>query len=191
MSSQFSKIAKSSRTEEYGTPLEMYQKLNKIFKFKIDPATTPDNPLRTEVFYTKEQDGLKKEWNRNTFINPPFGKKDKKNGKETDITNWIYHMYSQATIHENKKYVMLLPARTDTKWFQEMILTDFKDDSVIYFVKGRQKFINPEYNAKQEPHVIGTMFWIMNSNKKELYELKQSIQGILLHDWDNNGVRTD
>lgn len=182
MSEQFSKLSKSSKSTEYGTPKDLFDKLNKIFNFKLDPCTTKDNPLGTEHFYTKYEDGLTFDWDDNTFINPPFGR---------GISRWLYKMYSEATINEDKKYVMLLPARTDTKWFQEMIMTTFRDDSVIYFLKGRLKFVNPVLNGKSEPHIIGSMLWIMNSNKKELYELKESVQGILLHDWDCNGVKMD
>ena len=179
-SKNFTKLSKSSNSTEYGTPLDLYSKLNKIFKFELDPCASSDPKYYlTMRNVTKEMDGLKREWDANTFINPPFGR---------GIDAWLYKMYSQATIHENNKYVMLLPARVETKWFQDSIMTIYRDDSVIYFLKGRLKFVNPTLNSKSEPHIIGSMLWIMNSNKKELYELKQAISGILLHDWDNNGV---
>lgn len=170
----FSTVSKSSKSTEYGTPIEFFTKLNNIFHFKLDPCTTEDNPLGTEKYITSYYNGLTVPWDENTYVNPPFGK---------GISRWLYHMYSQATIHEDKKYVMLLPARTDTKWFQEQIMTTYKDDSVIYFLKGRLKFVNPVLNGKSEPHIIGSMLWIMNSNDKDLYELKQAIPGILLKDW--------
>ena len=173
-SKNFSVLSKSSNSTEYQTPKDFYDKLNKIFKFRLDPCTTEDNPLRTEKYITKFYNGLTVPWDENTYVNPPFGK---------GISRWLYHMYSQATIHEDKKYVMLLPARTDTKWFQEEIMNMYKDDSVIYFLKGRLKFVNPVLNGKSEPHIIGSMLWIMNSNDKDLYELKQAIPGILLKYW--------
>jgi len=182
MSKQFSKLSKSSNSTDYGTPKDLYDKLNKIFHFTLDPCTTDDNPLRTEKYITENYDGLKAVWDDNTFINPPFGK---------GIDVWLYKMYSQACIHDTKKYVMLLPARTDTKWFQEMIMTNFRENSVIYLLKGRLKFVNPHLNGKSEPHIIGSMLWIMNANRKELYKLQDSVKGILLHDWDCNGVKIE
>ena len=38
---------------------------------------------------------------------------------------------------------MLIPSRTDTKWFHEMVL----DKAEIRFVKGRIYFVGCKYNA--------------------------------------------
>jgi len=93
----------------------------------------------------------------------------------------------------NKDYVMLLPARVDTEWFQTKIWErcPFKDQ-FIYFVKGRLKFKNAEHNPKNQHHNIGTMLWILLQNtpvnQKERYSklkiLEKYIPGILI-DWRN------
>ena len=167
MTNQFSQLSKSRKSTEYQTPFGLYTTLNKIFKFQLDPCTTQDNPLGTATFYTKEQDGLTKPWNTNTYINPPFG---------SGVKEWIDKMITES----NKNpyyYVMLLPARTDTKWFQDLI---WKPGSVIYFLKGRLKFVNPQLNARQEPHIIGSMLWIRNATLKQKEELIKSIPGVIV-----------
>ena len=173
MSNQFSKLSKSSKSSEYGTPIELFQKLNKIFNFQLDPATTEDNPLGTGIYFTKEHDGLSYPWNRNVFCNPPFGSRNGNN-----IKNWINKMMEESNNY-NKSYVytMLLPARTDTRYFQELI---WKKGSVIYFIKGRLKFVNPILNSKSEPHIIGSMLWIRNASDEQINQLKQTIPGVLM-----------
>lgn len=176
-SKQFSKLSKSSKSTEYGTPIEFFKQLNKIFEFKLDPCTTKDNPLGTKVYYTKDDiidNGISAPWNYNTFINPPFGK---------DVKNWILKMNDEARVYGTNVYVMLLPARTDTKWFQELIMTRCREGGRIYFIKGRLKFVNPVLNGKSEPHIIGSMLWIKNASDEDIARLLGTIPGILIDDW--------
>ena len=60
------------------------------------------------------------------FCNPPYGK---------DIGQWVAKSYYEA-IKPDTIIVMLIPARTDTKYFHDYIL----NRSEIRFVKGRLKF---------------------------------------------------
>lgn len=174
-SEQFSKLSKSSKSTEYGTPKSLFDKLNKIFDFKLDPCANLDYPLGTKRNMTEADNGLTKDWNDNTFINPPFGK---------NIKDWILKMNRQAMEFDENVFVMLLPARTDTKWFQDLIMGKrCREDSVIYFLKGRLKFVNPVLNGKSEPHIIGSMLWIKNADHWKLEKLMKSIPGILIEDW--------
>lgn len=177
MSNSFSTVSKSSKSTEYQTPIEFYEKLDSIFHFSIDPCTTEDNPLGTERFFTatEKYDGLDQEWNGNTFINPPFGK---------GIGEWIRTMYEESMKYPSFKYVMLLPARTDTKYFHELMTGKYKGNSVIYLLKGRLKFVNPVLNGKREPAIIGSMLWIMNTSMEELNKLKEIIPGrVIINIW--------
>lgn len=170
MSKQFSKLSKSSKSTEYGTPKDFFDKLNSIFKFELDPATTLDNPLGTKHYYFKNllpHNGLTGSWPHNTFINPPFGK---------GVREWINKM-NEESVNFNKVYVMLLPSRTDTKWFQDLI---WKKGSTIYFLKGRLKFVNPVLNGKSEPHIIGSMLWIRNAIYEHKQQLSKNIPGVMV-----------
>ena len=168
MSNQFSKLSKSSKSSEYGTPIELYQKLNKIFNFGLDPCTTEDNPLGTGIYFTKEHDGLSYPWNYNTFINPPFGK---------GVSEWIKKMNKESSDYNRTyQYVMLLPARTDTIYTNNIWYSS--EDTIIHFIKGRLKFVNPHLNAKSEPHIIGSMLWIRNASDEQIEQLNQLIPGI-------------
>lgn len=169
MSATFSTLIKSSNSTEYQTPLDFFIKLHTIFNFKIDAATTIKNPLGMDIFYTKIDDGLSCDWNGNTFINPPFG---------AGVLKWINKMKYEAQKHIDKVYVMLLPARVETKWFQDHIYGSELSD--VYLIKGRLCFVNPILNKKKQPHIMGSMLWILNASRDEIEDLQDAIPGVLM-----------
>jgi len=100
----------SSQSGEYVTPIKLYDKLDNEFHFVLDPCTTEDNPLRCPHYYTKKDDSLKRDWDFGgaVYVNPPYGR--------NIIDKWV-----KKAVEQHQKYgitvVMLLPARTDTRWF--------------------------------------------------------------------------
>lgn len=114
----------SSATEEWATPQAFYDELNKEFAFTLDPCATPDNAKCTR-FFTKEMDGLVQSWRGETvFCNPPYGRA---------ISAWVKKAYDEA---RGALVVMLLPARTDTRWFHEYIY----GKAEVRFIRGRLHF---------------------------------------------------
>ena len=125
----------SSESSDWVTPYELYDRLNKVFKFDLDPCTTKDNPLKTPDFYTKEDNGLNYDWFGNVFVNPPYNQ---------EIKKWLQKaIYEMKEGHINN-VVFLLPARTDTKWFHDYI---YKPKVQIHFLKGRLKFRGAKSSA--------------------------------------------
>ena len=122
----------SSNTDEWATPRELYNELDKEFHFNLDPCSTKENH-KCNKYYTKEDNGLEKTWGGyRVYVNPPYGR---------EIGKWIKKAYE-----ENQKgtfIVLLLPARTDTKWFHEYIYKKHE----IRFIKGRLKFNDGKSNA--------------------------------------------
>ena len=114
----------SSKTDLWETPKDLFDKLNKEFHFALDVCATPEN-AKCEEFYTKEQDGLKQPWKGTVWCNPPYGRQ---------IGEWVRRAFL-ASLSGNT-VVMLLPARTDTRWFHEYIY----GKAEIRFIRGRLKF---------------------------------------------------
>lgn len=117
----------SSKSNEWATPNKLFDYLNNIFKFTLDPCSTHQN-AKCQYHFTKEDDGLSKEWAGNVvFINPPYG------GHTGD---WI-----KKAIHETKEHhcvcVLLIVSSTDRSYWHEMI--DNHADE-IWFLRGRIKF---------------------------------------------------
>lgn len=51
----------SSRSDEWTTPDDMFQKLNEEFDFNLDPCAT-DRNHKCDTYFTPEVDGLKQNW---------------------------------------------------------------------------------------------------------------------------------
>lgn len=116
----------SSVTDEWYTPIDFYNELNKEFNFNLDPCATDINH-KCAKYFTKEDNGLLQSWGGyNVFCNPPYGRV---------INAWVQKAYNESK-KDNTLIVMLLPARTDTKWFHNFIY----HKAEIRFIKGRLKF---------------------------------------------------
>lgn len=70
----------SSKTDEWSTPQDFFDDLNKEFIFTLDPCATAQN-AKVNPFYTKKDDGLSLDWGKCTvFMNPPYGR---------EIGSWV------------------------------------------------------------------------------------------------------
>ena len=116
----------SSATDEWYTPMDFFNQLDAEFHFNLDPCATGENHKCAEYF-TKEIDGLSQKWGGyRVFCNPPYGR---------TIGEWVKKSYEESR-QPNTVVVMLIPARTDTKWFHEYIY----GKAEIRFIRGRLKF---------------------------------------------------
>jgi site-specific DNA-methyltransferase (adenine-specific) len=104
----------SSASNEWATPRGIYDQLNAEFGFNYDPC-----PLGGTV------DGLASlfsQWNgKRVFCNPPYDNIRKFLERAMDASLAVY----------------LIPARTDTRWFHDIVLPNCRE---IRFIKGRLKF---------------------------------------------------
>jgi len=131
----------SSKTGEWATPQDFFDKLNWRFgPFNLDPCADPANTKCTN-FFTEAEDGLSKSWEGFTaFVNPPYGR---------GIEKWIKKGFDESR-KENTRVVMLIPARPDTKYWHQYIM----EADEVYFVKGRLKFGDSENSAPFPSAVI-------------------------------------
>lgn len=123
----------SSKTDMWATPKDFFDKMNAEFGFNLDVCATKEN-AKCEKFYTEQDDGLQKEWGGGCWCNPPYGR---------EIGKWV------KKASESNFCVMLLPARTDTRWFHDYIY----NKAEIRFLKGRLKFGDCK-NAAPFPSMI-------------------------------------
>lgn len=64
----------SSKTNEWSTPQDFFEKLNEEFNFSLDPCATREN-AKCSKYFTETDNGLSKSWdNENVFCNPPYGR---------------------------------------------------------------------------------------------------------------------
>jgi phage N-6-adenine-methyltransferase len=121
----------SSKSNEWATPQDFFDKLNAEFGFTLDAAASHEN-RKLDRYITEDEDALTQAWGENerVFVNPPYGRQ---------IGKWI----EKAATEKTDLTVMLIPARTDTKAWHEYIFG--KAD--IRFVKGRLKFGDAKHSA--------------------------------------------
>lgn len=115
----------SSKTDLWETPQDFFDALNDEFGFDLDVCALPEN-AKCRTYYTPNDDGLSKPWKGVVWCNPPYG---------SEIGKWVEKASCEHAT-ENNYIVMLLPARTDTKWFHDYLY----GKTEIRFVRGRLKF---------------------------------------------------
>lgn len=118
------------------TPDSLYKSLDDEFHFGIDVAADPEN-TKCPIYFTKEDNALFKEWGGRgaVFCNPPYSRK---------IGEWVLKAaYEHSKTGET--IVLLIPARTDTKWFHQVVLPYAAE---IRFLRGRVKFLDQEGKPK-------------------------------------------
>lgn len=130
----------SSQTDKWSTPIEFYKSVDREFNLKLDVCAEQGN-AKCKEFFTEKQDALKQEWNKDFWMNPPYGRK---------IGKWIAKAVEQAEKHKVKA-VLLLPSRTDTRWFHDYLYN--KKNVQLRFLKGRLKFGSSK-NAAPFPSLL-------------------------------------
>lgn len=125
----FSTVHFSSQSCEWPTPQWLFDELNKEFNFDLDACATKKN-AKCKRYYAVNS--LQKEWTGRVWCNPPYGR---------EIGSWVEKGFDSA-VDYGSLVVMLLPARTDTKWFHS-----YCAHGEIRFIKGRLKFGNAKFNA--------------------------------------------
>lgn len=146
----------SSKGIEWETPIELFNQLDNEFHFTLDPCCNKEN-AKCSKFYTIEDNGLSKSWdNEVVFVNPPYGK---------TIKEWVRKSSETKGI-----VVMLLPARTDTKYFHDYIY----HKAEIRFIKGRLKFGGKQNGSGSAP--FPSMICIFkNKEDKRVNENKDEV----------------
>lgn len=148
---------KKSR-DDFETPSYFFKLLDDIFHFTLDPCASHTNHL-CKKYYTKEDDGLNKDWtNEICFINPPYKQKEP----------WI-----NKVILEKIDAVFLIPSATDTALFEKI----WENCAEIWFVIGRIQFlINGEEplnkNGKKTGNNRPSMLCIFDGYKHKKPEIK-------------------
>lgn len=110
-------------SDNWETPKKLYDELNSEFNFDFDPC-----PLNANF------DGLKVDWGKVNYINPPYNRTDKPKFIQKAYEEW----------RKGNVCVLLIPAATSTKQFHDIILPYAE----IRFIRGRIAFAG--YNTKGE-----------------------------------------
>ena len=122
-----------SKTDDWATPQYLFDEWNAKYQFDLDAAASSTNH-KCDNWYgldhpeESRRDGLAQAWTGTTWVNPPYGRV---------LNEWVGHAAEQLS-----PVVMLLPARTDTRWFHSYCI-----NQRITFIKGRVKFGGSSFGA--------------------------------------------
>jgi len=124
----------SSATGEHATPEDFFARCDSEFRFDLDAAATADNACCPR-FWTIESNALLQEWTGRVWLNPPYGR---------GLELWLSKARTEVNAARAEFVVILVPARTDTRWFAEYVW-DFETHRARpgvepRFVKGRLRF---------------------------------------------------
>lgn len=132
----------SSNDMTWTTPRELFDWLNTRFDFTLDPCCLPETALCPK-FYTPEEDGLLQSWHgERVFMNPPYGR---------EIGRWVEKAYRESC--KGALVVALVPARTDTAWWQNFVM----GKASVCYLAGRLKFGNSKQSAPFPSALL--VFW--------------------------------
>jgi phage N-6-adenine-methyltransferase len=119
-----------SEKMDWGTPQELFDKLDEEFHFTLDVCALPKN-AKCRRFFSPHEDGLSREWNGVCWMNPPYGR---------EIEKWMHKAFHES--QRGATVVCLVPARTDTEWWHKYAL-----QGEIRFIRGRVKFQGADATA--------------------------------------------
>ncbi|MCK4829819.1 adenine methyltransferase, partial [bacterium] len=143
----------TGESDEWYTPPEIFKALDIIFD--LDPCSPGEGHwVPAKNIYTRDDDGLRRQWDGTVFMNPPFGKR---NGHVPWLEKFINHGDGIAIVR----------AYTSSGWFQEYIP---RCDAVL-FPKGKTKFVKPDGSIGKSP---GSGIIMLAMGEKSVVSLRQS-----------------
>ena len=127
-----------SVTVEWATPDSIWKPLDAEFRFTLDVASTHEN-AKCAAHYTMAEDGLKQKWDGVCWMNPPYGRA---------MTDWLRK--AVAEMANGVTTVALIPARTNTGWWHDIVIPNGE----VRFVRGRPKFGGADHGLPQPLAIV-------------------------------------
>ena len=151
-------VTKYTGNEEWYTPKKYIDMARKVLgRIDIDPASNPfaNQIVQATTYYTKEDDGLSKEWQGKMWLNPPYS---------SIIADFI-----DKTCNSDVEAIVLTNNSTDTKWFAQAA----NNCDAICFTYGRINFYD-DTDKKSSP-TNGQAFFYFGDNVEKFNEVFKEI----------------
>lgn len=122
----------SSEVSTWETPPTLFRGLDEEFRFTLDAAASTEN-AKCLRFFSETDNALNQPWApHKVWLNPPYGR---------TVGAWVRKARDEADA--GAVVVMLLPVRTDTRWFHDHVL----GRAEVRFLRGRVKFVGAQAGA--------------------------------------------
>lgn len=120
----------TSNNQHHNTPNNVLELVRKFGPITVDPCSNQYSLVNAKISYDGiTKDGLIEPWHGIIFVNPPYGRHQ---------IHWIKRCVDVLYRNPDNQIFLLVPARTDTKNFQDWI---YPGADKICFIKGRLKFL--------------------------------------------------
>ncbi|OPL11247.1 MAG: hypothetical protein AVO38_15970 [delta proteobacterium ML8_D] len=145
-------VSNNSGENEWYTPEQYIESARRVMgTIDTDPASSEiaNQHIKADIFYTKETNGLDKDWHGNVWLNPPYAQP-------------LIRQFAEAVIEKREQYqqaIVLVNNATETVWLQGMM----QISDVVCFVKGRIKFIDMKGDPSGSP-LQGQVFLYIGNN---------------------------
>jgi len=135
-------VSHNSGENEWYTPKDFIVAAREVMgSIDCDPASSDvaNKLVNATTYYTKETDGLSKNWPGNVWMNPPYA--------QPLINKFSEKITEQVRDGITEQACVLVNNATETEWFQRMLC----DAAAVCFLKGRVKFLDPSGKATGAP----------------------------------------
>ncbi|MEG3176168.1 DNA N-6-adenine-methyltransferase [Sphingomonas sp. RB3P16] len=125
----------------------------------LDPCAHLLSPVvaRRRILRSEGGDGLADAWSgRVAFVNPPY----------SELLKWLRRAHDQWRAGTVETVVCLIPVRTDSVWFHDVLSTD----ADIYLLRGRVRFLDPRGKGQHTPFSLMLLTLGATAEQKERYE---------------------
>jgi len=120
--------------EEWGTPRGIVNPIaNAIGGFDLDPASGAEPEPYADERFTREDDGLAKDWHGDVWLNPPYGRGINIEWAEKAVDEYYNN-------DEVDRMVILAPAATGTLWFGRT----YANADILTFIHRRVAFVDAD-----------------------------------------------
>lgn len=126
------KVYHRSGRDDWETPPDLFAAVERRFgRFDLDPAASHDN-AKAPHYFTVEDDGLAQRWYGQVWLNPPY----------SQTAQWTFKCIAECADRNVRRIVLLVAARTDTRWFHELIASGHVEE--VLALRGRLRFVGAE-----------------------------------------------
>jgi len=128
----------AAHPQRWDTPKEVLAPLSSVFGgFDLDPCSPTSGrtaPVRAQVYYTQDDDGLSLPGFGRVFCHPPYGR---------SLSRWTAKANAEVEQGNAAVVVGILPARLDTQYWHR----DVAGSARVFILKGRLKLGEAEHVA--------------------------------------------
>jgi phage N-6-adenine-methyltransferase len=127
-------LTRGTGDNEWWTPVEHVERARRVLgEIDVDPASDirAQERVRAAQFFTKSDDGLKREWHGRVWLNPPYA--------QPAIEQFIDKLVKELAAGRTTSAILLTDNSTDTAWGQKAALAA----SLTCFTRGRIRFESP------------------------------------------------